>query len=116
VPITPGWHGSGGHRTLAIVRKGGKKVTIPLAPRTARAIDLAIGERGEGPIFLSPGGARLDRHGAGRSEAARAVLCCAASMVNPVRRRWGARRLRAPRFGGRACRLRYARTTAAAHC
>jgi integrase len=87
-----------GHRTLAIVRKGGQKVTIPLAPRTARAIDLAIGERGEGPIFLSPGGARLDRHGAGRSEAARAVLCCAASMVNPVRRRWGARRLRAPRF------------------
>jgi integrase/recombinase XerD len=41
------------HRTLAIVRKGGKKVTIPLAPRTARAIDLAIGERCEGPIFLT---------------------------------------------------------------
>jgi integrase/recombinase XerD len=33
-----------GHRTLAIVRKGGKRVTIPLAPRTAWAIDLAIGE------------------------------------------------------------------------
>jgi site-specific recombinase XerD len=53
-----------GHRTLA-VRKGGKKVTIPLAPRTARAIDLAIGERC-GPIFLTTAGARLDRHGAGR--------------------------------------------------
>jgi len=38
-----------GHRTLTIVRKGGKLVTIPLAPRTARAIDLAIGERCEGP-------------------------------------------------------------------
>jgi len=55
-----------GHRTLAIVRKGGKKVTIPLAPRTARAIDLAIGERCEGPIFLTTTGTRLDRHGAGR--------------------------------------------------
>src|SRR6476646_6735714 len=40
-----------GHRTLAILRKGGKIVTIPLAPRTARAVDLAIGERSEGPIF-----------------------------------------------------------------
>jgi integrase/recombinase XerD len=38
-----------GHRTLVITRKGGKVVTIPLAPRTARAIDLAIGERAEGP-------------------------------------------------------------------
>ena len=38
-----------GHRTLAITRKGGKKAVIPLAPRTARAIDLAIGERCEGP-------------------------------------------------------------------
>ena len=34
-----------GHRTLVITRKGGKVVTIPLAPRTARAIDLGIGER-----------------------------------------------------------------------
>jgi integrase len=55
-----------GHRTLVITRKGGKVVTIPLAPRTARAIDLAIGERAEGPIFTAPGGSRLDRHGAGR--------------------------------------------------
>ena len=29
-----------GHRTLTITRKGGKIVTIPLAPRTARAVDL----------------------------------------------------------------------------
>ena len=55
-----------GHRTLVITRKGGKVVTIPLAPRTARAIDLAIGERMEGPIFLAADGRRLDRHGAGR--------------------------------------------------
>jgi integrase len=30
-----------GHRTLVIHRKGGKTVTIPLAPRTARAVDLS---------------------------------------------------------------------------
>jgi integrase/recombinase XerD len=36
-------------------------VTIPLAPRTVRALDLAIGERAEGPIFVT-----ADGHGAGR--------------------------------------------------
>ena len=55
-----------GHRTLTVLRKGGKVVTIPLAPRTARAIDLAVGERCEGPIFLAADGDRLDRHAAGR--------------------------------------------------
>ena len=55
-----------GHRTLVVTRKGGKVVTIPLAPRTARAVDLAIGERCAGPVFLAPDGRRLDRHGAAR--------------------------------------------------
>ena len=55
-----------GHRTLTVTRKGGKIVTLPLAPRTARAVDLAIGERMDGPIFLGPDGARMDRHAAGR--------------------------------------------------
>jgi integrase/recombinase XerD len=55
-----------GHRTLTVIRKGGKIVTFPLAPRTARAIDLVVGERAEGPIFRSLMGERLDRHGAGR--------------------------------------------------
>jgi integrase/recombinase XerD len=41
-------------------------VTIPLAPRTARAIDLAVGERTGGPVFLTADGRRPDRHGAGR--------------------------------------------------
>ena len=41
-------------------------ITIPLAPCTARAIDLAVGERTGGPVFLAPNGRRLDRHGAGR--------------------------------------------------
>jgi integrase/recombinase XerD len=55
-----------GHRTLVITRKGGKVVTVPLAPRTARAIDLAVGERSAGPVFVAPDGRRLDRHGAAR--------------------------------------------------
>jgi site-specific recombinase XerD len=55
-----------GHRTLLVRRKGGQIVTIPLAPRTARAVDLAIGDRLEGPIFLGASGHRLDRHGASR--------------------------------------------------
>jgi len=55
-----------GHRTLTITRKGGKVVTVPLAPRTARAIDLAVGERTDGPVFLAADRRRLDRHGAGR--------------------------------------------------
>jgi integrase len=56
-----------GHRTLTITRKGGKVVTIPLAPRTARAIDLYVGERSEGPVFVNREGTRrLDRHAATR--------------------------------------------------
>ncbi len=41
-------------------------VTLPLAPRTARAIDLAIGERSERPLSTAADGRRLDRHGAAR--------------------------------------------------
>jgi integrase/recombinase XerD len=55
-----------GHRTLLVHRKGGKTVLIPLAPRTARAVDLAVGERCTGPIFVANNGERLDRHGAAR--------------------------------------------------
>jgi integrase/recombinase XerD len=55
-----------GNRTLTVLRKGGKTVTVPLAPRTARAVDLAVGERAAGPIFVAGDGRRLDRHGAAR--------------------------------------------------
>jgi integrase len=55
-----------GHRTLTILRKGGKVVTVPLAPRTARAIDLVVGERCDGPIFVGADGQRIHRHAAGR--------------------------------------------------
>jgi integrase/recombinase XerD len=55
-----------GHRTLTVVRKGGKTVTMPMAPRTARTVDLAIAERFDGPILLGNDNERLDRHAAAR--------------------------------------------------
>jgi site-specific recombinase XerD len=54
------------HRTLRIMGKGSKPAVIPLVPRTARTIDLAIGERTEGPILRRRDGARLDRRTAHR--------------------------------------------------
>ncbi len=56
-----------GHRVLRIVGKGCKPALIPLAPRTARTIDLPIGERREGPILFRQDGRRLDRRTAHRS-------------------------------------------------
>ncbi len=46
--------------------KGNKPATIPLVPRTARTIDLAVGERHEGPILRRKDGQRLDRRTAHR--------------------------------------------------
>lgn len=55
-----------GHRVLRIVGKGNQPALIPLAPRTTRAIDAAVGERTEGPLLARANGSRLDRHAAGR--------------------------------------------------
>jgi integrase/recombinase XerD len=55
-----------GHRTLRIVGKGNKPATVPLVPRTARTIDLAVGERHEGPILRRRDGHRVDRRTAHR--------------------------------------------------
>ena len=55
-----------GHRTLRILGKGNKPSMIPLVPRAARTIDLAIGERHEGPILRRRDGLRLDRRTAHR--------------------------------------------------
>jgi len=49
-----------GHRTLQIVGKGNKPAGVPLVPRTARTLDLAIGERTHGPILIRHDGRRLD--------------------------------------------------------
>ncbi|HUE60535.1 MAG TPA: hypothetical protein VMO88_13215, partial [Acidimicrobiales bacterium] len=50
-----------GHRLLRIIGKGNKHAPIPLVPRTARIIDLDIGERRDRPILLHHDGQRLDR-------------------------------------------------------
>jgi integrase/recombinase XerD len=55
-----------GHRTLRILGKGHKPAVIPLVPRTARTVDLAIGERRDGPILIRNDGQRLDRRTANR--------------------------------------------------
>jgi site-specific recombinase XerD len=55
-----------GHHTLRVNRKGGRTVIVPLAPRTARTVYLAIGERTEGPIFTIGTGERMNRHQAAR--------------------------------------------------
>lgn len=55
-----------GHRVLRIIGKGNKPALIPLVPRTARTIDLAIGERHHGPILLRHDEQRLDRRTAHR--------------------------------------------------
>jgi integrase/recombinase XerD len=55
-----------GHRILRITGKGNKPATIPLVPRTARTIDLVVGERCEGPILRRRDGQRLDRRTAHR--------------------------------------------------
>jgi len=55
-----------GHRVLRVVGKGNQPALIPLAPRTGRAIDSAVGERTDGPLLARIDGSRLDRHAAGR--------------------------------------------------
>jgi integrase len=55
-----------GHRTLRIMGKGHKPATVPLVPRAARTVDLAVGERHEGPILRRRDGNRLDRRTAHR--------------------------------------------------
>ena len=59
-------------------------VTVPLAPRTARAIDLAIGERTEGPLFMARDDRRLHRYGAGRIVRMTARRAGIAKLVTPA--------------------------------
>jgi site-specific recombinase XerD len=55
-----------GHRTIRVLGKGNKPAVVPLVPRAARTLDLAIGERSEGPILRRKDGNRLDRRTAHR--------------------------------------------------
>ncbi len=53
-----------GHRTLRLRRKGGKRQTVALAPRTAAALDAMLDGRNAGPLFATRSGRRVDRHAA----------------------------------------------------
>jgi site-specific recombinase XerD len=51
-----------GHRTVRFVGKGGKPRRRALTPAAAAALDLYLGERQDGPLFVTANGARIDRH------------------------------------------------------
>ncbi|WP_261561612.1 tyrosine-type recombinase/integrase [Frankia tisae] len=48
------------HRILHIVRKGGKRTRVPLAPPTAAAVDRYLDGRETGPLFATRTGRHLD--------------------------------------------------------
>lgn len=50
-----------GHRVLRVTRKGGKRATVPLAPRVAAALEVYLDGRTDGALFLSRTGKPLDR-------------------------------------------------------
>jgi site-specific recombinase XerD len=51
-----------GHRTVRFVGKGGKPRRRALTPAAGGALDAYVGDRADGPLFVTSGGARLDRH------------------------------------------------------
>jgi len=56
-----------GHRVMKVKRKGGKTATVPLAPRTAEAVEAYVGDRTTGPAFVTASGARWHRSEAWRT-------------------------------------------------
>jgi integrase/recombinase XerD len=56
-----------GHRTLVVLRKGGKTQTIVLAPQAAEAVERMLDGRQLGPLFVTRTGRRLDRHAAAKA-------------------------------------------------
>lgn len=56
----------GDHRKLDLRRKGGKGRVFVLPPKLCELMDLAIGERTSGALFLDEDGLPLDRHGVDR--------------------------------------------------
>jgi integrase/recombinase XerD len=51
-----------GHRTVRFVGKGGKPRRRALTPAAATALDAYLGDRAQGPLFVTAAGARIDRH------------------------------------------------------
>lgn len=59
-------HDEEGARTLSVSLMGGPPTAVPLAPRTAAAIDAYLEGRTEGPLLLADDGSALQRHAAAR--------------------------------------------------
>jgi integrase/recombinase XerD len=74
-----------GHRVLRITRKGGKRATVPMAPRTAEAVDSYIGDRTTGPLFSTATGGRWQRSEAWRTlrRLARTAVPSKADSIHP---------------------------------
>lgn len=53
---------SSGHHTLAVVRKGDVRATLPLPPRTADLIRGYVGDRASGTILVTASWLPVDRH------------------------------------------------------
>ncbi|TXR51587.1 tyrosine-type recombinase/integrase [Quadrisphaera setariae] len=51
-----------GHRVLVTTRKGGRTARVPLAPRTATAVETYLAGRTHGPLLVTRTGAGMDRH------------------------------------------------------
>ena len=66
-----------------MVGKGGQGTLVPLAPRTVRAIEEALGGRTDGPLLVSNSGGRLDRHDAARIVARLARRAGLAKHITP---------------------------------
>ena len=56
-----------GHRVLVVVRKGGRRDLVPLAPRTLAAVEAHLEERTDGLLVLANDGGPLNRFQATRA-------------------------------------------------
>ena len=74
-----------GHRVLYVTRKGGRRATVPLAPRTADVIDAYAAGRSAGPLFVTTTGHRWQRSEAWRTlrRLARSAVPTKAGSLHP---------------------------------
>jgi integrase/recombinase XerD len=81
-----------GHRTVRLRMKGGKTRVRAVPPGLAALLDGYLAGRGDGPVFRTPAGVRLDRHTVYRfvRRAARAAGIPAADRITPhsLRHAW----------------------------
>lgn len=74
-----------GHRTVRVLRKGGKRQTVPLSPQTATAIDEYLDGREDGPLWLTHRGLRMGRVDVSRmlKTTAKAAAIAHADLLHP---------------------------------